>query len=96
MVVICMCRVSFLFALCCPSAPPLQLGVAGAVFGLLVGIGVPIFYISRDELDEKRLEELRQLNRETKNSTGEYMSEEEIFAIRPPRWTDRREFVDDD
>ncbi len=42
---------------------------------------------SRDDRDEERLEELRALNRATKEETGEYMSSEEIAAIRPPRWT---------
>ena len=42
---------------------------------------------SRDDRDEERLEELRALNRATKEETGEYMSPEEIAAIRPPRWT---------
>ncbi|CAL8469063.1 g8604 [Coccomyxa elongata] len=64
--------------------------------GLLVGIGAPLFYISRDEKDEQRLEELRELNRQTFKETGEYLSEEEIKAFRQPRWTDRREFQDDD
>ena len=120
-----------------------QVGVAGAVLGLAVGIGAPLFYISRDERDDARLEELRQLNRQTFKETGEYLSEarglplaaptraplpasaprrsralwgtwsgrlprllgqaaaaerragarraqEEIKAIRQPRWTDRR------
>ena len=44
----------------------------------------------------EKLEELRALNRKTYEETGEYMSEEEIRAFRQPRWTDRREFVDDD
>lgn len=78
------------------SDPDVQIGAVGAILGILMGIGVPIFYISRDERDEERLEELRALNRATKAETGEYMSQEEIEAIRPPRWTDRREFVDDD
>ena len=43
-----------------------------------------------------RLEDLRELNRKTFEETGEYMSEEEIRAFRTPRWTDRREFQDDD
>jgi hypothetical protein len=76
--------------------PDVQIGAFGAVLGLTVGIGAPIFYISRDERDEARLEELRALNRATKQETGEYLSDQEIEAIRPPRWTDRREFVDDD
>ena len=37
--------------------------------------GAPLFYISRDERDEQRLEELRQLNRQTFKETGEYLSE---------------------
>lgn len=43
-----------------------------------------------------RLDELRALNRKTFEETGAYMTEEEIKAFRQPRWTDRREFVDDD
>jgi len=52
--------------------------------------------ISSSERDEERLEELRELNRATKEATGEYLSDEEIKAIRTPKWTDRREFVDND
>jgi len=78
------------------SDPDVQIGAFGAFAGLLLGIGAPIFYISRDERDEERLEELRALNRATKEETGEYLTNEEIEAIRPPRWTDRREFADDD
>lgn len=57
------------------SDPDTLIGVAGAVLGLAVGIGAPIFYASRDELDEKRLEELRELNRQTFKETGEYLTE---------------------
>lgn len=78
------------------SDPDVQIGAFGAFLGIAMGIGVPIFYISRDERDEERLEELRALNRATKKATGEYMTDEEINEIRPARWTDRREFVDDD
>lgn len=78
------------------SDPDVQIGALGAFLGIAMGIGVPIFYISRDERDEERLEELRALNRATKEATGEYMTDEEINEIRPARWTDRREFVDDD
>ena len=77
------------------SDPDTQIGAFGAFLGLAIGIGTPAFYISRDKADEERLEELRALNRATKAETGEYLSEEEIKKIRPPRWTDRREFVDD-
>jgi len=76
--------------------PDVQIGAFGAFLGLSVGIGAPLFYISRDERDDERLEELRALNRATKAETGEYLSDKEIADIRPPRWTDRREFVDDD
>ena len=34
------------------SDPDTLTGAAGAVLGLLVGIGAPLFYISRDEKDE--------------------------------------------
>jgi len=78
------------------SDPDVQIGALGAFLGVAMGIGVPIFYVSRDERDEERLEELRALNRATKEATGEYMTDEEINEIRPARWTDRREFVDDD
>lgn len=78
------------------SDPDVQIGALGAALGVIMGIGVPIFYVSRDERDEERLEELRALNRATKEATGEYMTDEEINEIRPARWTDRREFVDDD
>ena len=52
-----------------------QIGALGAVLGLALGIGAPMFYASRDERDEARLEELRALNRATKEETGEYMSQ---------------------
>lgn len=73
-----------------------MIGAFGAVLGITLGIGIPAFFISRDNADEKRLEELRELNRETFKATGAYMTEEEIAAFRRPRWTDRREFADDD
>ncbi len=57
------------------SDPDTLIGLAGAVLGITVGIGAPLFYISRDEADEKRLEELRELNRQTYKETGEYMTE---------------------
>eukprot|EP01026_Neomeris_dumetosa_P043670 TRINITY_DN366_c0_g1_i3.p3 TRINITY_DN366_c0_g1~~TRINITY_DN366_c0_g1_i3.p3 ORF type:complete len:125 (-),score=11.88 TRINITY_DN366_c0_g1_i3:32-406(-) len=78
------------------SDPDTWIGLAGAVLGVVVGIGTPLFYISRDNRDDERLEELREINRTNFKETGEYLSEEEISEIRPPRWTDRREFVDDD
>ena len=57
------------------SDPDTLTAVAGGILGLAVGIGAPLFYISRDEIDEKRLEELRELNRQTFKETGEYLSE---------------------
>lgn len=78
------------------SDPDTLTGLAAAVLGIAVGIGAPLFYSKRDELDEQRLEELRELNRQTYKETGQYLTEEEIKAIRQPRWTDRREFQDDD
>ncbi|GBG00574.1 hypothetical protein Rsub_13355 [Raphidocelis subcapitata] len=78
------------------SDPDTQLGLAGIVLGLVMGIGAPAWYINRTERDEERLDELRAINRANYQETGEYMSEEEIAAIRKPKWTDRREWVDDD
>ncbi|KAF5836709.1 hypothetical protein DUNSADRAFT_5536 [Dunaliella salina] len=78
------------------SDPDTQLAVAGVMLGLFAGIGAPLWYINRTERDEERLEELRAMNRANYSQTGEYMTEEEIAAIRKPKWTDRREFVDDD
>ena len=57
------------------SDPDTLTAVAGGILGLAVGIGAPLFYISRDEIDEKRLEELRELNRQTFKETGEYLTE---------------------
>lgn len=54
--------------------PDTQIGVLGGVLGLALGIGAPVFYSMRDDADEKRLEELRSLNRETFKETGEYLS----------------------
>lgn len=78
------------------SDPDTQLSVAGVVLGLVLGLGAPAWYINRTERDEERLEELRAINRATYEQTGEYMTEDEIASIRKPKWTDRREWVDDD
>jgi len=73
-----------------------QVASIGILLGTIIGIGSPIFYASRDKADEKRVEEIRSLNRATKEATGEFMSEAEIYSMRPPRWTDKRDFVDND
>ncbi|KAL6752490.1 hypothetical protein V8C86DRAFT_1793683 [Haematococcus lacustris] len=78
------------------SDPDTLLGAAGLVLGVAMGLGAPIWYINRTERDEKRLEELRAMNRANYEATGEYMKDEEIAAVRKPRWTDRREWADDD
>jgi len=41
----------------------------------VAGLGAPIWYISRTERDEERLEELRAMNRANYSATGEYMTE---------------------
>jgi hypothetical protein len=56
------------------SDPDTQIGALGAFLGVALGIGAPMFYASRDDRDEERLEELRALNRATKEETGEFMS----------------------
>jgi hypothetical protein len=50
-------------------------GLAGAVLGLGLGIGAPMFYTSRIDEDEKALEELRKINRKTFKETGQYLTE---------------------
>jgi hypothetical protein len=57
------------------SDPDTQLGVAGVVLGLVLGLGAPAWYINRTERDEERLEELRALNRAQYQETGEYMTD---------------------
>jgi hypothetical protein len=67
------------------SDPDTQLSLAGVVFGLLLGIGAPVWYVSRTERDEERLEELRAMNRANFQETGEYLTDEEIAKIRTPK-----------
>ena len=40
--------------------------------------------------DRERIEAIRELNRATLKATGETMSEEDIAALRPNRYLDRR------
>ena len=57
------------------SDPDTLTGLLGGILGLAVGIGAPLFYISRDRADDKKLEELRELNRQTFKETGQYLTE---------------------
>ena len=57
------------------SDPDTLTGLLGGILGLGIGIGAPLFYISRDRADEKKLEELRELNRQTFKETGQYLTE---------------------
>jgi len=57
---------------------------------------IPEISCSRDAKDRESLEYVRELNRKRFAETGEYMTKEEIAQIRTPRWTDNREFQDDD
>lgn len=61
------------------------------VGGLALGLGVPIFFMKMEERDEQRLEEVRRLNRETLETTGETLSQEELKEMRPKRYLDSRE-----
>lgn len=57
------------------SDPDTLTGAFAAVLGVVVGIGAPLFYISRDNADDKRLADLRELNRQNYKETGKYLSE---------------------
>lgn len=57
------------------SDPDTLTGAFGALLGIAVGIGAPLFYISRDNADDKRLSDLRELNRQNYKETGKYLSE---------------------
>ena len=57
------------------SDPDTITGAFGALLGIAVGIGAPLFYISRDNADDKRLSDLRELNRQNYKETGKYLSE---------------------
>lgn len=57
------------------SDPDTLTGAFAAVLGIVVGLGAPIFYISRDKADDKRLDDLRELNRQNYKETGKYLSE---------------------
>ena len=70
--------------------------VLAAVLGIAAGLGIPIFFVTQENRDKERIEEIRELNRATLKATGEQMSEEEIRELRPDRYLDRREFKDDD
>ena len=61
--------------------PDTLTGLAAAVLGLGVGIGAPLFYISRDDKDEERLADLRELNRQHYKETGKYLTEVSIRSL---------------
>eukprot|EP00854_Cymbomonas_tetramitiformis_P009073 gene9073-10751_t len=46
--------------------------------------------------DKERVEEIREINRDNLKATGETLPAEELAELRPNRYLDRREFVDDD
>mmetsp|Transcript_16128 Transcript_16128/g.26040 ORF Transcript_16128/g.26040 Transcript_16128/m.26040 type:complete len:134 (+) Transcript_16128:20-421(+) len=70
--------------------------IVATICGLGAGLGIPIFFVSQENRDKERLDEIRDLNRATLKATGEQMSEQEIDDLRPSRYLDRREFKDDD
>mmetsp|Transcript_14811 Transcript_14811/g.22439 ORF Transcript_14811/g.22439 Transcript_14811/m.22439 type:complete len:168 (-) Transcript_14811:250-753(-) len=78
------------------SDPEIQLAITGAFLGLAGGIGFPIFYKLRDDADQERLKEIKEMNRQQFEETGQYMTDDEIAALRPKRYLDDKEFVDDD
>ena len=62
------------------SDPDTLTGAFGALLGIAVGIGAPLFYISRDNADDKRLSDLRELNRQNYKETGKYLSEVRVAS----------------
>lgn len=54
--------------------PDTWIGIVVAVGGLGAGIGVLVFSEQRIDEDEKQLEDLRKLNRETFKETGQYLT----------------------
>mmetsp|Transcript_31374 Transcript_31374/g.55162 ORF Transcript_31374/g.55162 Transcript_31374/m.55162 type:complete len:182 (-) Transcript_31374:308-853(-) len=76
--------------------PDIQKAIGGALLGVLGGIGFPIFYKLRDNADQERLKDIREMNRQQFEETGSYMTDDEIAALRPKRYLDDKEFVDDD
>lgn len=54
--------------------PDTWVGLFAAVGGLGAGLGFLIFSENRIDEDEKSLEDLRKLNRETFKETGQYLS----------------------
>jgi hypothetical protein len=54
--------------------PDTWVGILAAVGGLGAGVGFLVFSEQRIDEDEKSLEELRKLNRDTFKETGQYLS----------------------
>jgi hypothetical protein len=70
--------------------------VLSGVAGVACGLGIPIFFAKMESRDKERLEEIRATNRANLKATGETLSPEELTQLRPQRYLDQREFVDDD
>ena len=49
--------------------------IGAGILGISVGIGAPAAYVLLQQSDEKKLEELRELNRQSYKETRQYMSE---------------------
>jgi len=71
-------------------------GAIAAISGIAVGIAAPTLYNLAEKRDIERVAEIRELNRKKFKETGQTLTDEEIAELRPGRWTDRREFADDD
>lgn len=63
------------------SDPDTLTGLFAAVLGVAVGIGAPLFYISRDNADDKKLGDLRELNRQNYKETGKYLTEVSPYSV---------------
>jgi hypothetical protein len=65
------------------SDPDTLVGAFACVAGIALGVGTLVWYGKVVERDEERLQTLRELNKATYESTGEYLSE--VRALLPVR-----------